>query len=51
MSTESFAVPAGNPKKLTTIAAVKADPALKIAVLPGGFEDGALKTAGCRPRS
>ncbi|WP_406692102.1 ectoine/hydroxyectoine ABC transporter substrate-binding protein EhuB [Saccharopolyspora sp. ID03-671] len=46
VSTESFAVPAGNPKKLTGIAAVKADPALKIAVLPGGFEDGALKTAG-----
>ncbi|MEB3368575.1 ectoine/hydroxyectoine ABC transporter substrate-binding protein EhuB [Saccharopolyspora mangrovi] len=46
VSTESFAVPAGNPKRLTGVAAVKADPALKIAVLPGGFEDGALKTAG-----
>ncbi|MER5394893.1 ectoine/hydroxyectoine ABC transporter substrate-binding protein EhuB [Saccharopolyspora sp. NPDC002686] len=44
VSTESFAVPAGNPKKLTSVAAVKADPAVKVAVLPGGFEDGALKT-------
>ncbi len=45
VSTESFAVPAGNPKKLTSVASVKSDPSLKIAVLPGGFEEGALKTA------
>lgn len=45
VSTESFAVPAGNPKGLTSVAAVKANPSLKVAVLPGGFEDGALKTA------
>ncbi|MGP4017434.1 ectoine/hydroxyectoine ABC transporter substrate-binding protein EhuB [Saccharopolyspora sp. 5N708] len=44
VSTESFAVPAGNPKNLTGIASVKADPAVKVAVLPGGFEDGVLKT-------
>jgi polar amino acid transport system substrate-binding protein len=44
VSTESFAVPAGNPKNLTSIAAVKSNPALKVAVLPGGFEDGALKS-------
>ncbi|MFI0470212.1 ectoine/hydroxyectoine ABC transporter substrate-binding protein EhuB [Saccharopolyspora sp. 5N102] len=44
VSTESFAVPAGNPKNLTSVASVKADPAVKVAVLPGGFEDGALKT-------
>ena len=45
VSTESFAVPAGNPKKLTSVASVKADPAVRVAVLPGGFEDGALKSA------
>jgi polar amino acid transport system substrate-binding protein len=44
VSTESFAVPAGNPKNLTSIASVIANPAVKVAVLPGGFEDGALKT-------
>ncbi|MGW3467813.1 ectoine/hydroxyectoine ABC transporter substrate-binding protein EhuB [Saccharopolyspora sp. NPDC000995] len=44
VSTESFAVPSGNPKNLTSVASVKADPAVKVAVLPGGFEDGALKT-------
>lgn len=44
VSTESFAVPSGNPKNITTVAAVKSNPALKIAVLPGGFEDGTLKT-------
>jgi polar amino acid transport system substrate-binding protein len=49
VSTESFAVPAGNPKGLTDVAAVKADPAVRVAVLPGGFEDGALKTAGVPP--
>lgn len=45
VSTESFAVPAGNPKGLTSIAAVKNNPAIKVAVLPGGFEDGSLKSA------
>lgn len=49
VSTESFAVPAGNPKGLTDVAAVKRDPAVRVAVLPGGFEDGALKTAGVPP--
>lgn len=49
VSTESFAVPAGNPKNLTDVAAVKNDPAVRVAVLPGGFEDGALKNAGVPP--
>ncbi len=44
VSTESFAVPAGNPKNLTSVAAIKSNPAVKVAVLPGGFEDGALKS-------
>jgi polar amino acid transport system substrate-binding protein len=44
VSTESFAVAAGNPKKLLTVADIKANPAAKVAVLPGGFEDGALKS-------
>lgn len=44
VSTESFAVPAGNPKKLTTVADIKSNPSLKVAVLPGGFEEGVLKT-------
>lgn len=43
VSTESFAVPSGNPKNMTTIAAIKSNPAVKVAVLPGGFEDGVLK--------
>lgn len=45
VSTESFLVPAGNPKKITTVAAVLADPSLKIGVIPGGFEEGILKSA------
>jgi polar amino acid transport system substrate-binding protein len=45
VSTESFAVKPGNPKNITTVASVLANPQLKIAVLPGGFEDGILKTA------
>lgn len=44
VSTESFAVATGNPKNLTTIASIKANPAIKVAVLPGGFEDGSLKS-------
>ncbi|MFG1685674.1 ectoine/hydroxyectoine ABC transporter substrate-binding protein EhuB [Nonomuraea sp. NPDC049269] len=45
VSTESFGVKPGNPKKITTVAGVLANADLKIAVLPGGFEDGILKTA------
>lgn len=45
VSTESFAVPAGNPKNLTSVAAVKSNPGVKVAVLPGGFEGGALNSA------
>ena len=45
VSTESFAVPAGNPKQILKVADVLAHPDLKIAVLPGGFEEGILKTA------
>jgi polar amino acid transport system substrate-binding protein len=44
VSTESFAVKPGNPNNITTLAGVLANPQLKIAVLPGGFEDGILKT-------
>lgn len=46
VSTESFGVPAGNPKKITTIRDVLDNDDLKIAVLTGGFEEGILKTAG-----
>lgn len=45
VSTESFATPKGNPKGITSVAAILADPSLRIAVLPGGFEEGILKTA------
>lgn len=45
VSTESFAVPKGNPKGILTVQDVIDDSALKIAVLPGGFEEGILKTA------
>lgn len=45
VSTESFAVKPGNPKKILTVASVLANPDLKIVVLPGGFEEGILKTA------
>lgn len=45
VSTESFLVPAGNPKNITTVASVLADPSLKIGVIPGGFEEGILKSA------
>jgi polar amino acid transport system substrate-binding protein len=45
VSEESFAVLPGNPKAITTVASVLADPALRIAVLPGGFEEGILQTA------
>lgn len=46
VSTESFGVPIGNPKDVTTIQDVLDNPELKIAVLTGGFEEGILKTAG-----
>ena len=45
VSTESFATPKGNPKGITSIAAVTSNSGLKIAVLPGGFEEGILKTS------
>src|SRR5690625_5144008 len=44
VSTESFGVPEGNPKNITTIQDVIDNPDLKIAVLPGGFEEGILNT-------
>jgi polar amino acid transport system substrate-binding protein len=45
VSTESFAMPKGNPKGILTVADIIANPALRIAVLPGGFEEGVLKAA------
>ncbi|MBF8184758.1 ectoine/hydroxyectoine ABC transporter substrate-binding protein EhuB [Nonomuraea sp. K274] len=45
VSTESFGVKPGNPKRIVAVADVLANAELKIAVLPGGFEDGILKTA------
>ncbi|TDT32612.1 ectoine/hydroxyectoine ABC transporter substrate-binding protein EhuB [Naumannella halotolerans] len=45
VSTESFAVPSGNPGKITTIADVLANPELKVGVIPGGFEEGILNSA------
>ncbi|WP_104091008.1 ectoine/hydroxyectoine ABC transporter substrate-binding protein EhuB [Cryobacterium sp. N19] len=45
VSTESFGVPVGNPKNILTVADVLADSSLRIAVLPGGFEEGILNTA------
>lgn len=45
VSTESFATPEGNPKGILTVADIIADPALRVAVLPGGFEEGILKAA------
>lgn len=45
VSTESFATPKGNPKGIRTVADIIANPALRVAVLPGGFEEGVLKTA------
>lgn len=46
VSTESYAVPTGNPKKILTIADAKNDPSLKIAAITGAFEEGILTTAG-----
>lgn len=45
VSTESFAVPRGNPKGITTVAHLKRE-RVKVGVLPGSFEEGILKTAG-----
>ena len=45
VSTESFAVPPGNPAGITTIRDVLDNPGTKIAVLPGGFEEGILIAA------
>lgn len=45
VSTESFGVPPGNPKGITSVQAVLDNPDLKIVVLPGGFEEGILQTA------
>lgn len=45
VSTESFGVPPGNPKHITTVKSVLDNPKLKIVVLPGGFEEGILQTA------
>ncbi|MGH3518326.1 MAG: ectoine/hydroxyectoine ABC transporter substrate-binding protein EhuB [Haloechinothrix sp.] len=46
VSTESFGVLAGNPENISTVASVKENPELKIAVLAGAFEEGILKDAG-----
>ncbi len=43
VSTESYAVPNGNPKNITTIQDVIDNGDLKIAILPGGFEEGILQ--------
>jgi polar amino acid transport system substrate-binding protein len=45
VSTESFGVKPGNPKNITTVKSVLDNKDLKIVVLPGGFEEGILKTA------
>lgn len=46
VSTESFGVPQGNPKNILTIADVQNRPDLRVGVVPGGFEQGILETAG-----
>ncbi len=46
VSTESFGVPTGNPDNVLTVQDVLDNSKLKIAVLPGGFEQGILNTAG-----
>lgn len=45
VSTESFAVPKGNPDGVTTVQDVLDKPDLKVAVLPGGYEEGILVAA------
>lgn len=46
VSTQSFAVKTGNPKNLTSVASLKADPSIVVAILPGSFEESILSTAG-----
>ena len=46
VSTESFGVRPGNPKNVRTIADVKERQDLRVGVVPGGFEQGILETAG-----
>lgn len=46
VSTESYGVPPGNPKDITTIQDVLDNTDLRIAVLAGAFEEGILNTAG-----
>jgi polar amino acid transport system substrate-binding protein len=46
VSTESFAVAAGNPKNLASVGDIKSKPDVKVAVLPGAFESGVLKSQG-----
>jgi len=46
VSTESFGVPSGNPNDILTVQDVLDNTELKIAVLPGGFEQGILNSAG-----
>lgn len=46
VSTESFGVRPGNPEDILTIADVKERQDLRVGVVPGGFEQGILETAG-----
>ncbi|KAA0917895.1 ectoine/hydroxyectoine ABC transporter substrate-binding protein EhuB [Dietzia sp. ANT_WB102] len=46
VSTESFGVRPGNPKDIRTIADVKGRDDVRVGVVPGGFEQGILETAG-----
>ncbi|AZZ38555.1 ectoine/hydroxyectoine ABC transporter substrate-binding protein EhuB [Acidipropionibacterium jensenii] len=45
VSTESFGVAPGNPKKILTVADVIKNPKIKVAVLKGSFEEGILDGA------
>ncbi|MBA0127662.1 ectoine/hydroxyectoine ABC transporter substrate-binding protein EhuB [Haloechinothrix sp. YIM 98757] len=45
VSTESFAVLAGNPEEITTVASVKENSGVKVAALGGAFEEGVLQDA------
>lgn len=46
VSTESFGVKAGNPENITSVASVKKNSGVKVAVLGGAFEEGILQDAG-----
>ncbi|MBB1029700.1 ectoine/hydroxyectoine ABC transporter substrate-binding protein EhuB [Dietzia sp. SLG310A2-38A2] len=46
VSTESFGVRPGNPENIATIADVLERADLRVGVVPGGFEQGILETAG-----